>query len=603
MPNLNTNLNPGSASPGKLLERLKSASRLHWSHLAILAVSMLFTWFAWDYAKSEQNVRWKLKFDREVEQVIELVRERMKKYEVALWSGVGLMDSEDGHVEFDQWKVFAQSIQIEDKYPGINGFGVIHRVQEQDSADYLSEQRAQRADFQIHPELLGDLQLPITYVIPVQGNELAVGLDMVHEQNRYQAACKARDTGASQITGPITLVQDNSDTPGFLFFAPFYDGGHYDSIKNRNEHFMGLVYAPFIVSKLMHGALSKEKRHVGIRLLDEHDTLYDEHTPAEADFDSEPLFTRNANIELFGRTWTFDIWSTKSFRTATYDSHPLKILLGSILIDLMLLLLFLSLSHSAQRAVQLALTTEELKSKADELERSNKDLEQFAFIASHDLQEPLRKVSAFCELLREEYGEKLGEEGNQYANFAIDGANRMRALVQDLLTYSKIGSVQVSNIKIEADEAFRLAAAEVETSIVEAGATVTAGKLPSVFASKRELCQLFQNLISNSLKYRTEETPQVYISALRLKHHWKFSVSDNGIGIAPKYRKRVFGIFKRLHNQKQFPGKGIGLAICKRIVNRLNGEIWIEPSSSPGCTVCFTIPRKITITKKLRKKA
>ena len=568
---------------------MESASRLHWSHLAILAASLILTWFAWDYAKSEQNVRYKVKFDREADRVIDLVQERMKKYEVALWSGVGLIGMEDGHVDFDQWKVYAKSIQIEDMYPGINGLGVIHRVEEQDSTDYLSEQRALRPDFQIHPEHPGALKLPISYIIPVQGNEQAVGLDMAHEQNRFQAACKARDSGESQITGPITLVQDESHTPGFLFFAPFYDGGHYDSIEDRNKHFSGLVYAPFVVNKLMQGTLSKEKRHVGIRLLDGDNTLYDEHKPAEPDFDSDPLFTRNADIELFGRPWTFEIWSTKSFRTATLDSQPVKMLIGGALLSLMLLLLFLSISRSSQKALQLAnsmtyqlkQTSQSLTKKAEELERSNKDLEQFAFIASHDLQEPLRKVSSFCQLLQKEHGANLDEEGNQYIDFAIDGANRMRSLVQDLLTYSKIGSEQESNTEIDSDEAFRMAVSDVETSIVEAGATVTAGKLPAVFASKRELCQLFQNLISNSIRYRTADAPKVHVTATRLENDWKFSVSDNGIGIAPEYHERVFGIFKRLHSRSKFPGTGIGLAICKRIVTGLNGEIWIEQTDTP----------------------
>ncbi|MFK7768313.1 MAG: ATP-binding protein [Mariniblastus sp.] len=225
--------------------------------------------------------------------------------------------------------------------------------------------------------------------------------------------------------------------------------------------------------------------------------------------------------------------------------------------------------------------------------QSNQDLEQFASIASHDLQEPLRKVASFCDLLRQDYSEQLDDNGKKYLDFAVDGATRMRSLIQDLLIYSRIGSEKHRSIKIDSNTALTDAISNLDASIKESGATITHDQLPDVFAEPRELSQLFQNLIGNSIKYRSEEAPTIHISSEALNGFWKFEISDNGIGIEPQYRDRIFGIFKRLHSHAAYPGTGIGLAICKRIVDQLQGKIWVANTEGSGCTVCFTIPQKM----------
>lgn len=228
------------------------------------------------------------------------------------------------------------------------------------------------------------------------------------------------------------------------------------------------------------------------------------------------------------------------------------------------------------------------------LERSNRDLEQFAFIASHDLQEPLRKVTSFCELLQQENWDQLNREGKLYVEYVVDAAKRMRSLVQDLLTFSKIGSDGIKRRTIDAEAALEVALSNLETAIDESEATITFDRLPRLFAHEREISQLFQNLIGNAIKYRSERKPVVHVSVASKIDEWIFSITDNGIGIAPEYREQVFGIFKRLHSRKEFSGTGIGLAICKRIIEQLDGKIWFETSSEPGCKVCFTIPKRNT---------
>ena len=382
-------------------DKLVAASKLHWVHWLIVLGSLILTFFAWYYSSSEKEARIRVQFERESDRVIELVKERMGKYEDALWSGVALLKTTDDDVDFETWQRYANSIDIDEKYPGINGIGVIHSVPTDELDSYLAEQREQRPDFNVYPLHDKSESLPITFVIPVKGNEKAVGLDMAHEVNRYTAARKARDSGGSQITGPITLVQDTGKTPGFLFFAPFYkdkgksnheigDGetdkaGSTNSVDERRSKFGGMVYAPFVVKKLMEGTLGKDRRQVGIRISDGDEVLYDEHQGHEQDFDPNPVFTESVDIDLFGRSWKFDIWTAKSFRQATADNQPLTILLGGIIVDTFLILLFLSMTRTSQRSLQLAdsmtgqleESTKTLKQKAAELQSSNDRLRRF----------------------------------------------------------------------------------------------------------------------------------------------------------------------------------------------------------------------------------
>jgi signal transduction histidine kinase len=526
-----------------------------------------------------------------------LVEHRMKNYEDALWSGVGMIHASNGQIDFDRWQAYAESIDVTRKYPGINGIGVIHSVNDDQLDLYLAEQRIQQPGFHVHPDHTHDEHFPISYVVPVAGNEQAVGLDIAYEPNRRIAAKRAGESGTAQITGPITLVQDNSKTAGFLFYAPFYS--ERDVTERDKKDVAGLVYAPFVVKKLMDGVLERDRRHVGIQLMDEDQVLYDEHVATETDFDPSPLFSRLEKIELYGRTWTFDIRSAMSFRDSSHSSQPIMILLGGIVIDCMLIALFVSISRSSSKAlgyadsmtVQLEASQNLLEARAKQLENSNQKLQQFAFIASHDLQEPLRKVASFCNLIREEYGSRLDQDGNRYLQFAVDGATRMRSLIQDLLQYSKFGCESRPLAVVDATTAVEQAASNLEFSITQSDATVTYCQLPNVWAHERELVRLFQNLIGNGLRYRSEANPAVHVSVVEQDDCWEFSVSDNGIGIAPEYRKQVFGIFKRLHSRKNSNGNGIGLAICKRIVDAWGGEIWIATSDCPGCNVCFTVPK------------
>lgn len=855
-----------TVSPFKdAIKALDAAGTLRWFHWVVVALSLCLTLFVWDFSRTQVREKSSMQFEREADQAVELVIERMKKYEDALWAGAAFMSTQGGDVDHQLWQRYASLIQIEQKYPGINGIGLIVALSASQVPDFLQTQRVQRPDYTIHPPRIAAEYWPIHSIVPLAGNELAVGLDMAHEANRFAAAQNARKTGTAQITGAIVLVQDSMKTPGFLFYAPFYQRSLADgdeatkSGAAESNEFAGLVYAPFVVRKLMEGTLQKRKRQVGIRITDGAQVLFDEHLAAEPDFDPQPLFKKQISIPLYGREWEFDIWSAKSFRENVDHTQPATILVAGFVIDGLLVVLLLVLSQTSRRALGLAgemnadleklglatrvnkigvwdydpnlgtlqwnsamlelhgrdtndftgnyidwcqclhpddriateqalqralegkanfdceyrvvqpqgsirfisakavvfrdpsgrpvrvlgantdvteqktvaqdldaerrlksaiqdaagvaiiatdlqgiivsfnttaeqmlgyskeemlfcqspavfhdphevaeraiELTEELKreilpgfevfvakatrdgaeqrewtyvrkegsrlpvlltvtelrdhnnnvtgylgvaadiserklalqeiEKANEtLARSNEELAQFAYVASHDLQEPLRKVASFCELLDEDCSEQLSDDGQRYLAYILDGARRMRTLIQDLLAYCRIESDSLHLSSVDTNETIQLAISHLSEAIRESQAVVHCDTLPNVQADPGQLVQLFQNVIGNAIKYRGDQAPQVQIRCQTVDERLTFSVEDNGIGIAPAHREQIFGIFKRLHNHNEYKGTGIGLAVCKRIVERLGGRMWVEASASGGSIFRFSLPRQ-----------
>jgi PAS domain S-box-containing protein len=304
------------------------------------------------------------------------------------------------------------------------------------------------------------------------------------------------------------------------------------------------------------------------------------HIPIERNI-SAPIIYRNHVVGLF----------QVANKETDYDEEDLA--LARAVADMISPILNARLQAKREEAGRKA-AEEALLLEAEKLERSNRELEQFAYVASHDLQEPLRMVSSYTQLLAQRYNDKLDQDARDFIGYAVDGANRMQRLIQDLLSYSRVATRGQPPDKMDTHGALGEAVKNLQAAIQESGAMVTNGELPMVLADRTQIAQVFQNLVGNSIKFqRPGEPPRVHVSAVRhddSDRTWTFEVKDNGIGIDPKYFDRLFVIFQRLHGKQEYPGTGIGLALCRRIVERHGGRIWIESEPGRGTSVFFTLP-------------
>jgi signal transduction histidine kinase len=293
-------------------------------------------------------------------------------------------------------------------------------------------------------------------------------------------------------------------------------------------------------------------------------------------------FRSMISLPLVSKDHVIGVLSLRSFKVNGYTERDLKIV-ESIGIQIAGAIANALLFSERKRA------EEALKVRTEELARSNRDLEQFAYVASHDLQEPLRMVTSYVQLLAKRYKGKLDSDADEFIGFAEDGAIRMWKLINDLLTYSRVGTHGKGLEPTDCEMALNQSLDNLKVAMEENGALVTHDPLPTVMADNPQLVQLFQNLIGNAIKFRGDEAPRVHVSASRNGNGWTFSVRDNGIGIAPEYAKRIFVIFQRLHSREKYAGTGIGLSICKKIVERHGGRIWVESELGKGTTFYFTL--------------
>lgn len=525
--------------------------------------------------------------------------EAVDAYEDALFASTAYFATEGdpGPVKFRE---FVTSLRLAERRPGFQVYGhatwvPVDRLTEYEQLrqDLLDAAGIRDLTFDVHPdpEPGADGALAIDSVFPLDGNEAAVGLDFLSEGNRRAAALATRDSGMAVATGPITLVQETGDQRAFLvMLAQYAPGAPTATVDDRRDAFIGVSYAGFRMGDLMSSV-------TGTRTPGDV-TIYDIGAVGEPElgltddrltFASDPTRpavspdgVRAGTVEIAGRQWWIALESQSA--GAIERRAPWVVLAAGVLIGLLSGLLLERLFGSRRRAVAIAhRMTEELRRREADLERSNTELERFAFVASHDLREPLRTITNYIGLAQLADDGALGPEIRRYLDVAARGAERMSLLVTDLLEFSQIG-------RERHDDAVDMASvwAEVETNLESArhaaGAELRAGRLPVVEGDRRGLVQVLQNLVANAIKYRGEEPPVIVCTARQVGDRVEIRVSDNGIGIAPEYHETVFGMFKRLHTRDEYEGTGMGLAIARRIIESYGGTIVVEPTEGPGTT-------------------
>ncbi|MEZ8193110.1 MULTISPECIES: CHASE domain-containing protein [Vibrio] len=582
----------------------KRLNALNWYHWLVLLLSAGLTFSAWKITSTQAEQKAETQFLFQAHQLAELVQERMSKYEEALLAGSSALRMYEDPVSRTKWKMFADAFDVPHHFPGINGIGVIHYVPADKLDTYLDWQRLQLPGYQINPSRIADEYWPITYVEPSEDNLKAVGLDMAHESNRYTAAKNARINRAATVSGPIVLVQDSKKTPGFLFYVPWFSDRVPQYYGDDADGFSGLVYAPFVFSKLMNGTLSGDKRLVNFNLYDNKELLYSDKANHNTDSLTPPVYTTTLELKLYGRTWQFEIESSSQFEDQHSTSQPLLILAFGILVDVLLLILFIMLVRERERVTEYANeVTKDLKLRSDKLEvvtkdlqrrnqalqEANRELDQFAYVASHDLKAPLRGISQLITWLSEELEDFLTPKTEQYTTLLNNRVMRLEKLLDDLLAYSRVGRKQgqlaTFNLKQYCTETLELLAPQ-QNIILHC--TDNIGSFDTL-TTPLEL--ILRNLMSNAIKHHDKESGNIYISIDATESHYQFIVEDDGPGIEKEYRERVFDLFHTLKPRDSVEGSGLGLSIIKKILDLYTCQYSITSNSHGGCTFIFSWPK------------
>lgn len=689
----------------------KPTAFIHWYHWLVISLSLILTITAWKISDNQiQEKRTEL-FKIESEQLLDQISERMSHYAVGLQAGAAAIQSIAHHTQVEEWAKFSKALHINETYPGINGIGVVYHVQPSKLDEFLKHQRKSRPNFKIHPNHDKKEYWPITYIEPFISNEKAVGLDMAFEHNRLSAAKKSRDTGTTQITAPIILVQDAKKTPGFLQYVPFYNSQNIETPEQRRQHFVGHVYAPFIMYKLMEGALKQNNRQLILSISDGKDVLYDELQPINDNYDEKPLFQKETTIDMYGRPWLFKIQTANSFRSSTSSNQPLIILGSGMVIDIMLLFLFIILSRSQQNAIVLAkkithelsikekyyrhitesapcgiiiankngeietvnpqtcalfgYSEEEMIGKSvdslipvryqsqhpqhrenfknnpshrrmglgrdvfgltnsgdefpaeiglaqfidgdapktlvtiidmtehvqvtEELKRSNKELNDFAYVASHDLKAPLRGIMQLSAWIEEDIADFATDDTKSNLTLLMNRTSRLEKLLEDLLDYSRIGRKAGDIQTVDTNElvlnVFDLQDPPDDITLICQAPMPVIDTVISPFET------IIRNLIGNAIKHSNRSNGVITVSAQELPRHYQFSVKDNGPGIPVRYHEQIFELFKTLQPRDEVEGSGMGLSIIKKLLDYHNGSITVESDGENGTCFTFTWPK------------
>jgi len=572
--------------------------------LGILTIALIAAVFT--YRQVDRRADQEL--DERARNVASAIDRRIETYTEKLF---GVRGAFTGSVELNhaEYETFLGTQEVSRRYPGVLALGYADLLPDANRGAYIRavDRDAQRArlgypGLVIRPNAERPGTVAVTYLHPVGPNRSAYGLDLMSEPARRTALVLARDGARPVATAPLRLVTETTDQEGLLIMLPRYRGPEQrPPAAERLELFQGVAFVAIRLPDLIRSAVSTgpgvdlEIYDVGavgtvpsrLRAGDEAFDLRGGSQAPGADGDDSRIF----DLRTAGRQWRVYFQTSDDLVGGTERAVPWIILILGLAVAA-LAAAAVSFARSAQaRAVGIAdQMTADLQASQTELARSNEELERFAFLASHDLQQPLRTVNGFLQLLELRHGDELKGRAREYVEYALRGTRQMSTLIDDLLTYSRAGRNDRAPERISLDDVWDAALEQLQAIIEESGATVTRGDLPTIVADRSQMTQVFANLIGNGVKYRGDAAPEVHASARRVVDGWEVSVKDNGIGIDPKDHDKIFGMFRRLHGDDRFEGTGLGLALVKRIVENTGGTIHVESEVGEGSTFVLRVP-------------
>jgi signal transduction histidine kinase len=544
---------------------------------------------AWQLVRAEDNRR-DARLSARAESTASALRQRIGAYTDVLYGLRGLFEASDNGVTRREFHDHVRAVDVARRYPGVQAVGLAELVPTDDPSDFVRAVRrdARRSGLRYPPFTITgraelERRLVVDYIEPQRGNAASFGFDVFSEPTRRRAAERALETGVATASAPISLVADPR-SPGLGIFLPVHAGA-----------VTGTAFAAFRVADLVRGVQLPE----GPATVTLQDVGPDRRGPVSERSRAVTLFAGPAaraaeitrrSFDVLGRRWTLTYAPREAVLAPAERAIPWAVLAAGLALAALTAWLLTAAARTERRAVAMATRmTADLRVKEAELQRSNEELARFAYVASHDLREPLRSVTGFIGLLQRRHADRLDEDGRTWIGFAMEGTQRMNALIGDLLEYSRAGRPpggrddRVADLQLAWDHAV----AGLTAAIAESGATVSAGPLPVVLGDQREMNQVMQNLLGNAIKYRGDRAPVVRAEAEARDGAWAVSVRDNGIGIERQHLDRIFVLFQRLHARDDYEGTGMGLSIVKKIVEARGGSVSVE--SSPGEGSCFTV--------------
>src|SRR5215207_5083229 len=567
--------------------------------LFVLAAAVVGHLLVSEYGRERERER----VDARAHVVAGNLNARVKEYGGVLYGVRGLFAASP-HVTARAFHRSHERSAIEQRYPGVRVVGYAALLRRSQIPGHVRalrrETRASGLDYPRHfaihpvPSAQATRAVPITYIEPQTDNEPAVGLDFLSEPNRRAALERTLVSGRPEATAPVRLIQEPGDQQGFLVMLP---------VENAGGDAPGVAYAAFRMGDLIASVVPRQDRGAAIEVYDlgpasapplplsRAAAMYDDDgvraalRPDDAQFGSQTI-----RFEVMGRQWALYYAPRQSLATSDQAVlNWLPLVIGAALAALLAWMLGASL-RTERRAVALAeRMTQSVRESQNDLARSNAELERFAYVASHDLREPLRTITGFLGLLSRRHGARLDDEGREFVALAVAGAKRMDALIAELLEYSRTGRSETTPEPTDLGIAWNVAVRNLSAAISGTGALVSSGPLPTVMADRGEMVQVMQNLLGNAIKYGGRGA-HIHAEAVRRGADWEISVSDDGPGIDPRYHDRIFILLQRLHRDDEVEGTGMGLAICKKIVEGHGGRIWVESQAGEGARFVFALP-------------